>query len=645
MNATAPPGSSAPRRGEAVAVTSHAAVEGTARRLTAAFVTAFFFAVVFGCAAMDFFWPEAPPTLVGFEKAQQDEKRNKARFADGTLAKLVEDDLESTSRVRRTANAIYAPLLLRVFREGGPSHVVGPNHYLFRRDRIRVATPRDTVIGLAAGRFRAIDRVLGHLGTRFVAVPLPRKELVMAAELPPGLEVHPEYDEQLAASLRAAGVDFVDLIPAFRAAGSDPIYPAADSHWSAPGALVAARAIASALLQPGEQLQEPKLIQATEDSGRMFAYALGVTPTAAALMPHAPMAQIYFADRKVVQTTSQPPAGELPLLLTGTSFSKGAGDDSTFFAEALSALLGKPVWNGARSGVTGHQSLDSALRAIAGRPLPRLVVMEQPNHYSLSFEYPMHEIGDLLARLPIPPGLQPLQHGRTEQFGIQPFEPDATLRPGALRVVNTPPLLARLPWDAFVYPRDGTVGVLVHAKVGAGGGDLMAAVDIDRSKLFVHWPEGRDAVLFPVAGDRLGQRFDVFAWTTRGEVDLDLTSVEVVCDLDLAHGRRGEAQAPVATAPDEWTVTIAFAGEPLADACVGIEIDGIPGPTRQRQVDAWFTNGETMRLYGPELLRPGARLLLPLGPAARALQRLEIRGSGFQPTAPIRAFWLPRNTP
>lgn len=628
-------------RGEAVATSSPLALLRPAQRWSARIVTTFFLAVVFGCGLVDTFWPAPAPKLHGSEKEQQEQRSANARFSDGSLAKLLEENMKLTSRVRRTCNALYAPMLLRVFDEAGQSLVAGPNHYLFRRERIAVAKPRDEILGLATGRFHAIDRRLEQLGVRFVAVPLPRKEAVMAIELPRGVEAHADYDSMLATSLRAAGVDFVDLLPAYLSPTQEPVYPAADSHWSAHGALLAAQQIAQHVVGPTESIATPSMHSSVQDTSHVFAYALGLDPMSHALLPTSPVLQMALADRTAAKTVSQPPATDpLPILLSGTSFSKHQNDQSTFFAEALSAILGRSLWNGARAGVTGLQSLELCLNAIEDRQLPSVVIMEQPNHYSLCFDSPLAEVGNLVARMPVPDSLQSLQHQDPSKFGLPSFGASASLKPGRHVLTPTNPLLARIPWDSFVYPRDGTISIRMSAR--NTDESIMVSVDHGPSKVVTRWPTGREVAVFPVAGDRLGQRFDVAAWASRGAQTFELESVEIVCDLDVAGGRAGIPSAVEVLSPDHWRQSIRFSGTATPDACVGIMTQGTPGPLYQREVKATFADGSSTRILAPIELHPTAQMLLPLGPDNRQLMRIDIEGRGPRPIGPCRAFWLPR---
>src|SRR5262245_28715017 len=148
-----------PPRGEVLATTSPEVLATPARRVVAALATLLFVFVVYGSAIADTLAPVPSPQLFGFEKQKADERRANARFLDGTLARLFADDLRLHSVVRRTALALWSPLLLRVFGEAGTAYVAGPDGWLFLRDRLHVAArPRDELVGSVAGRLRALGR-------------------------------------------------------------------------------------------------------------------------------------------------------------------------------------------------------------------------------------------------------------------------------------------------------------------------------------------------------------------------------------------------------------------------------------------------------------------------------------------------------
>ncbi len=635
----------APSRGDAVATTSAAVTAPGIHRAVALFATGFFLLIVFGCALVDWCAPVAAPKLVGFEKTAQDQRRAAAHFSDGSLAKLIEDDLRLTSRVRRTALAVYSPLLLRVFDEAGATYLAGPNGFLFRRDRTRVATgDRDATLGLATGRLRALSRFLGHLGARVVAMPLPRKCVAMAHELPTGLEVHPEHDALFAERLREAGVELVDLLPVFAASADDPVYAPADTHWSSHGALLAARALAQAL-RPDHTPTEPVLLATSGDGRSQLAHALGLDPLAEPLLPATDVRQLFFAHRQDFAVDSRPPAqGPLPLLLAGTSFSKHATDESTLFAELLSAMLDQPIWNGAKAGATTNQSLAQSLARCRGRALPPCIVLELPNHYMFCTETPLADLGEVFRQLPVPAAYVPLQHDHPDQFGLPDFIHGSNLLAGEYDLPPGPPRLSRVAWGSFVYPRDGTVVAVLRGQVT--GGPLELTIDTDASRLFQHWPAEQTEVALPVAGDRVGTRLDLSARAIQPGTHVVLSSVAICCDLDLAAGRPGipsSAEGPIRSGDDAWSQAFEFpTAPPSTDDCIGITLDDPSFDLASRQIDARFADGSTVRLFGPAELQQKARLLLSLGSARHTLRSILVSGSGAPPARPVRVWQLQR---
>jgi len=629
-------------RGEALATTSPAVLATPARRVAAALAMLLFLLVVYGSAIADTLAPVPSPQLFGFEKQRAEDRRANARFLDGTLAKQFADDLRLHSVVRRTALALYSPLLLRLFGEAGTAYVAGPNDWLFLRDRLRVAArPRDELVGSVAGRLRALGRWFAASGSRLVAVPLPRKGVIESAELPRGADMSPGHDHALAAALRDVGVDFADLLPVW-ANSDEPAYLPTDTHWSSTGSLLSARAVAVHVLGAPPPHEPTLQTQRCTNGAETTAHVLGLDDLAIPLLPTAAYLQHYLVGSHG-SVASQPPAdGELPVLLAGTSFSKHSNGESTLFGELLSVFLDRPLWNAARAGITGTQSLADALAQVQGRPLPPLVVVEMPNHYSLCFEHPLSDLAQVCALLPTPRGFASLQHGDPGTFGIDGFDTGGGLHPGTLPLLPRTALFARCAWHGFVYPRDGTLALRLRGKLTGSAIDVTA--DSDPNKVYGAWTPDRREVVLPIADDRLGERFEAGVFTAAAGTTLELESIEVTALLDLAHGRRGAAAPRAgAAACDGWQQTFTFApAAPTLDDCIGIAIDGT-GPTpAQRTVTATFADGTEATLFGPAPLLPRSRLLLPLGPAARELRTVIVSGAGTAPPGPVRVWQLPR---
>lgn len=629
-----------PGRADPVAHTSPEVVAPGVRRIVAVIATGFFLLVVFGHGLVDLVAPLPKPTLIGQEKVAEEQRRAKARFLDGSLAKRFEDDLQQSSRIRRKSLAIYVPFLVRWFGEAGSRFVSGSDNFLFLRERLAVATiPHDALIGLGTGRLRALSRYLALLGTRTIVMPLPRKCVAMADKLPWGVTTHPEYDSDLVAGLRRAGVEVVDLLPVFASHAGPPVYLQFDSHWSTTGIDLAARAVASAVLRGGA-LRSPKERELDwQYPPTQAAQLLGLDPLAAELLPPLPTKITQLVDKNDAQVLLDPPAtGTLPMALGGTSFSRGAPRGSTYFPEILSALIGQPLWNAAMPGEATLQALAGGLRQAGGR-IPPTLVLEFPNHQLLCEPNPCWHVGAVFAELPSSERLTGLQHGLADRFGLPAFG-GGKLTPGRLQVAGGDHAVAALQ-GSIVLPRDGTV--LLRAR-----GDVQTpfemSIDFEQSRNFAIWQPGRREILLPYAGYALSTNPTVMARASQGEAKLTLETLELVCDLDLAKGVLG---APTTAAVERsadggWHSSHAFADLATDDAYVGVAIPGEAGEEVSRQVVAHFTDGTSAALFGPGKLRPYAHLLLPLDRSGGALREIEVRGAGAAPSGPVRVWRLVR---
>lgn len=102
----------------------------------------------------------------------------------------------------------------------------------------------------AVERLKEFDRAVRESGFRFVVLPVPNKENIYH-DLIEGAN-RPEFLNQLLAQARAAGIETVDVQPAFREAKERGamLYHLDDTHWNAEGVRVAASVLAKALANP-----------------------------------------------------------------------------------------------------------------------------------------------------------------------------------------------------------------------------------------------------------------------------------------------------------------------------------------------------------------------------------------------------------
>lgn len=133
-----------------------------------------------------------------------------------------------------------------------PPGMVGQDGWLFyRHEFAEDAKGADISVDL----IQRINKQLTAQGTAVVVALAPLKARVYAEHLPPGSTLSAAQlaqHDRLLGKLRDAGVLTVDLNKAFmqspKRVGEFPLFIRQDTHWSAPGALVAAEAIRDAIL-------------------------------------------------------------------------------------------------------------------------------------------------------------------------------------------------------------------------------------------------------------------------------------------------------------------------------------------------------------------------------------------------------------
>ncbi|MGE3175057.1 MAG: hypothetical protein AB7O97_20690 [Planctomycetota bacterium] len=600
--------------------------------------------LVVGTLLLDVLWPLPAPKLFGAEARREERQRLEAHFADGSLARVFADDWRKTSRVRRRALAAYVPLLYRVFGEVRAHQLAGRDGFLFLKDRLRAGLEGEPEATLAptAARLRALSRALVRGRSRLVVAPIPRKAAMMADRLPPGVDVGVRYDEQVVPVFRAAGVDTVDLWSAMRAE-PEPVFATADSHWNAVGMFAAARAVAAHLIGAANVCEVP-ILRSEDDLRRSLANALGLEPTAVEWLP--PTVEPVFVLQNRAQAVVGPaplPGFPLPPLLVGTSFSANSDGTSSMFGTALSAYLGLPLWNGARAGQTPTWALTQALRHLPDDALPPVVVMEIPDHFLVWSSQSLSNVGDTFAQLPAV-GLVPLPERASgdglERFAIPRAQRSAGFT-GSGPTELTAPRMLRVPWERFVFPGDGTVAVRLTGRISQGSVQVVTGNGSDA--LASLWDGRRATIAVPLCGAGFVRRADVTLLRPGhvGRAVLDLESLELCSDLDPSGPRLPLAPARFDDAG--WQQTATVVGVELGrDDCVGIALPG-DDVLHDCIVTAGLDDGTEAVLFGPDVVRGDATLLLPVRAAAgRTVREVRISLSGPRGTATMAVHALPR---
>lgn len=342
-----------------------------------------FLALTAGSGLVDLLWPLPPPELTGNEAEARAGRRAAAQLADGSLARWIEEEHRTRSRVRDAVLAPYALTLYQGLREVRGDLVVGPGGWLFLRIRAVPEPLSDAaLVARAVERIEALQWHMGRLGSRLVPIPVPRKAAVARDFLPPGINPRSHLDRALADALRQRGIDFVDLMPLFergRRVGRIP-YFRADSHWTKEAAVRSAEVAArqSGLWVPPGQRRTTLVERPVPPRFDLLGY-LGIRPTGRTL-------RRLTAER--VTETAVKLDGELLLrrrdlssdldtVLVGTSFSA-----LSWLAPLLEHYTQRPILDASKAGRFPLHNLRQVLttRRDTGLPPPSTVFLELPNH-------------------------------------------------------------------------------------------------------------------------------------------------------------------------------------------------------------------------------------------------------------------------
>ncbi len=389
-------------------------MRGRAHRVLATIVVALFFVTLTGTGLIDTFFPIPAPKLAGWEADEDAERRREAKFSDGSLASLIEYDRRITSLVRQKASSTYSRALYKWFRYGNLEVVIGKDGWIFLRTRIQ--PPKYSVqeaADLPATRLAALDRALAMRGTKLIVVPVPRKCILYPEYLPLGVDPMPELDAQFEPALLRHGVPFAPIYEPFmaytqqpNAEDEDPLYYKVGTHWTPQGELIAAREVArmSGMWKPSDEL--PTTITSLRNRPQefdLFGFAgieakLGRAPELAGAKDTASFVVLDANDERIPREADQDEVGEVAL--AGTSFSAHRQ-----LAQFIGHFVQKPVYNAAIPGANPIASATTLLEK-SGPGLPKLMVLEIPNHYALLFKN-LALIDDLLS-ICYPPELHAL---------------------------------------------------------------------------------------------------------------------------------------------------------------------------------------------------------------------------------------------
>ncbi len=365
---------------------------GGVQGLAAGFVLVTFLMILVGTAAVDVIMPLDQPKLTGGEKRYLQRKRQRARWRNGSMARLFEYEYRISSRVRSTVSKPYADFMYQYLKETGSKILAGDDGWLFLRTRVAMVCGPDSLGARRSAAFHgAVSRRLGSMGIRQLFVPLPRKSVVYRDFLPIGAKVNRAYDAAVVPAMRAQGVETLNLLDLWEANPSPYLFRQTDSHWSTEGMKLTAEAAATFAGFTGPEhklLGEIRRREGTGIPGDIYRM-MSVTPN--------PSDKEYFSEDiltvDVNGTAVEVHDSDADLVVCGTSFCT-----KNRFGPFVAHFFGQPVDLIPSPGKPSCVSLLRMLDDRSQRSLPSLVLNELPSFYSIEMgrfaeRWTLHEAG------------------------------------------------------------------------------------------------------------------------------------------------------------------------------------------------------------------------------------------------------------
>ncbi len=519
-------------------------------RLTRVLAVIVFLSALVGTAAVDLFNPLPAPALIGKERANFDRLDQEARWLDGTKARRIAIHRRLSSRVRGTLGPVHAASLLRYFHESASEQVlVGGDGWLFL-DR-QVAGPakgqRRPSIDRSAALLAAAARRITAKGTRFVAVPVPRKSTVMADLAPSGIELFPSIEGELLERLGDHGVETIDLRPMFDGLAPHDRYLKFDSHWAqaarvgAAGVMVDHAGVRSSA--PSTRLVEaPWLSYSTDllrfagipDDSWARSWLLSHSEKTFEVRARAPERdperahEGKRAPRPIQAVKDRMP----PLALFGTSFSSRLGDYLAHFADS-------PVFDGSQPGGFFLDSLARLRQCYNFGAWPEVLWYEFPVFKAL------RQGQDRNWTLSTSQGFS---------LSVLPIVPTSPLRAEMAPTTGT----GRLAIDRGHLITSGNGIAMVRVtREGSGPGEGLWSLRTANLTAEVPWHAARKELLIPIiATHDLGGEVQLIA-KANGAPTMDVTAT-LVTDLDLESRSPGTPER--VRTDGQTTQTVTFTG-------------------------------------------------------------------------------------
>ncbi len=309
--------------------------------------------------------------------------RTIAAARSGELGRSIESALARGSVVARAVRPYYNEAMLRAFAVPAARVLLGRDHWLFLRSSVNYwqMPERRLRAARAATIIEPSVRWLQRRGINVLLAIVPNKETMYPHMLPPRPRFESAYGE-LMRELEARRLWLIDLRPAL-APRMTPTYLSCDTHWSSPGALRAAEAIAAAVRRrfplgaPGAEVQGTLRRAPGRPWRGDLLIMMGLRHWSAAERPYLstewPITGVDAAGKRI------DPRAPQRLVLLGTSFSNCRRLNSM-----LAVLLQRPVEELTTAGAgpaAGFSTLAGQLQR-GERPVPGLVIWEFPERHA-----------------------------------------------------------------------------------------------------------------------------------------------------------------------------------------------------------------------------------------------------------------------
>ncbi len=608
-----------------------ALLRGPLRKATAVLVVASFLTVIVGTGIIDGFFPLPAPKVIGKEKQAIEKRRKSARFADGSLARLIEYDLRTRSRVRSVALPYYAALLYRYLREAETNAVLGKEGWIFLRDRIDVdSSDEERRVIISRRILQVVARRLRQVGSELIVLPIPRKSVVYREMLPRGEDPRPHLYGELQEQLAEAGVRAVDLLTPYRARGNEVLFRKIDSHWNSRGMTLAAEALAKEMgsyVPPDRRAAEVRSLGLKRDPGDLLRL-IGITEGSRAASwidwPEYPRLRLF---NRLGELLPPQPNPKLPVATaaSGTSFTY-----NSFFPDFVRNATGRRIWFGAWPAIGPVEPFRRTLHAFREHPMPKTLIWEIPAHNLFCRKRPLNDAGRLFAEI---------SGGRLAtlaSFGIDvPLSKNSDLKPG-VRATARKTLRAHVSGGAIIFQPDGSLWVRLKGR--ATGGDAIVTTDTTHYRLYSRWhPEAQELILPFVGPEPVSDSAHLTLTGTKKGVEVDVTQIEFMVDATRTPGVRLEL-SPIETEPGGYRQTIAFGPPHTASRgeVLAFQLDVKGAFSRKLRVEAFGPFGAT-ELLNIGKITPGGAVLANLSPlAGKVVAGLRLVGRGKAPRRLVR---------